>query len=867
VRKIKEVLRLKFEVGLGLRAIARSCSIGLGTAHEYLQRAEAAKITWPLAPEWDDDRLEAALFGGPPRSRPTVLPMPDFADLHRQRQQHSHVTQQLRQITRAPDGTRLSLADQVYCVNQSADHQRARQGIQPVSRHAPFAGADPVLVVLHLLFEAVEHQDLLAIQGNWIIVKLATEGKPPAWRTSEVTSGLRAAKIHPDVAHYRSLFQRVDGDQFLENNVLAAYGCTGGVFRGAVFLWRANRCSFARLSRKMTTQTSAKAVENPSRHTGMYGIATIAGVPYDPSGDGGPATHASISFSGVAFRDGMLYLTDGARIRRISAEGTITTVAGRLDPVLHQPIPGFSGDLGPALGAQLRGAFALEFDAQGNLYIADLGNNCVRKVTARVVAGIAQPIDGTEIITTIAGTGTISGNSGENVPATSAKLSAPRGLAIDPGSASRPGGALYIADQVNSNIRRVDANGTITTVAGSGTAGFMDGPAATAMFNFPAGVTVDPDSGDVYIADTLNSRIRKLTGGNVVTIAGTGVSSASGNLNEGGQATAANVRAIKVRIVDGILYFVDSGVGMVRLINLSTGIVTTLAGTGLPTYTGAFPPVGDGGPALAALFGSGPAGVQDSAFDNAGNLFVADGSTRRVRLVANASGPVTIFGQTVAAGAVGTVAGPPAIMTFVGDGGPATEARLFSPSGIAFDPGGSLYISDGGNNRVRQIAPDGSSSRTIATVAGNGNPLYSGVPGPALAAQIMPGSLARHDGDLYVGNNSTRILEVAAGAISLIANTTGASTPPPPNGTPAVEAHLGASSLVFDYLGNLYSADSLNNRIWKIDAGGNVTCVVGGGTVFIDGVTVPSAMATQVKLFGPASVAFDPLGIYTPWMA
>jgi len=95
VPKIKEVLRLKFDVGLGLRQIARSCSIGLGTAHEYLQRAEAANITWPLGPEWDDDRLEAALFGGPPRSRPMVLAMPDFADLHRQRQQHSHLTQQL----------------------------------------------------------------------------------------------------------------------------------------------------------------------------------------------------------------------------------------------------------------------------------------------------------------------------------------------------------------------------------------------------------------------------------------------------------------------------------------------------------------------------------------------------------------------------------------------------------------------------------------------------------------------------------------------------------------------------------------------------------------------------------------------------
>src|SRR5437870_7071849 len=117
VRKIKEVLRLKFDVGLGLRQIARSCSIGLGTAHEYLQRAEAAKITWPLGPEWDDDRLEAALFGGPPRSRPTVLPMPDFADLHHQRQQHRHVTQQLlweeyRQAN--PDGYQYSRFCELY---------------------------------------------------------------------------------------------------------------------------------------------------------------------------------------------------------------------------------------------------------------------------------------------------------------------------------------------------------------------------------------------------------------------------------------------------------------------------------------------------------------------------------------------------------------------------------------------------------------------------------------------------------------------------------------------------------------------------------------------------------------------------------
>jgi transposase len=117
VRKIKEVLRLKFSVGLGLRQIARSCSIGLGTVHEYLQRAEAAGVTWPLGEDWDEDRLEAALFGGPPRARPAVLSMPDFAELHRQRQLNRHLTQQLlweeyRQAN--PDGYRYSRFCELY---------------------------------------------------------------------------------------------------------------------------------------------------------------------------------------------------------------------------------------------------------------------------------------------------------------------------------------------------------------------------------------------------------------------------------------------------------------------------------------------------------------------------------------------------------------------------------------------------------------------------------------------------------------------------------------------------------------------------------------------------------------------------------
>ena len=309
---------------------------------------------------------------------------------------------------------------------------------------------------------------------------------------------------------------------------------------------------------------------------GLFGIATIAGTPYDPSGDNGPATQASFGLAGIAFRAGSLYLTDGPRIRKIDPSGTITTVVGLLDPVNHQPIAGFSGDGGPALGAQIRGAVSLDFDSAGNLYIADSGNFCVRKVTARVVGGTPQPFIGTEIITTVAGIGTVAGNTGDGGPATAAKLNSPDGIAIDPVS-----GTIYITDGTNNNVRKIDSSGTITTLAGmGGTGGFLDGPAKSAKFNFPKGVAVDP-AGNVYVADVFNNRVRRIAGGTVTTFAGTGTSSASGNLNEGGAAIAANLLPTRVSYVDGILYIVDSGVGELRQINVATGIITTIAGSGL----------------------------------------------------------------------------------------------------------------------------------------------------------------------------------------------------------------------------------------------------------------------------------------------
>lgn len=591
-------------------------------------------------------------------------------------------------------------------------------------------------------------------------------------------------------------------------------------------------------------------------------ITSAAGTLYDPTGDGGPATSAAVGLLGVAFHNGNLYLTDGARIRMIAPTGVITTVVGLLDPVAHQPIAGFSGDGGPALGAQIRGVSYVEFDSAGNLFIVDAGNSCIRKVTARVAGGAAQPLDGSEIITTVAGTPLSVGNSGDSNPATSAKLNSPRAIAFN------AGGDFYIVDSGNNNVRRVDAAGIITTVAGTGTAGFSGDtmPAINATFNLPLGVSVDPGTGDVYVADVLNNRVRKITAatGIITTVAGSGTISSSPSglgLNEGGAAIAANITPAKAKFVNGRLYLADSGVGMIRHIDPITGTITTLAGVGLASAA-----LGDGASATSAKLGSGPSGIQDVALDASNNLFITDASSRRVRFVASSSGPATIFGQTVAAGNIATVAGPPSSVIFSGDGGPASAAHFFGPGSLCFDPSGNLYVIDSGNNRIRRIDPAG----TITTVAGNGLPNYDPtlVPGMATAAQLQPGNLAFHGGALYLTNNALRVLKVAGNAISVVANTTG--TPTGPSGVPsadgtlAINAEMAAASIAFDKAGNLYVGDPFNFRIWKIDSTGTVKTVAGSGTVILDRTTILSATARQVRLFGPGFVAFDPNGnLYT----
>ncbi|MBW2136058.1 MAG: carboxypeptidase regulatory-like domain-containing protein [Deltaproteobacteria bacterium] len=318
------------------------------------------------------------------------------------------------------------------------------------------------------------------------------------------------------------------------------------------------------------------------------------------SGDGGPAHEAQLNYVQGLHLDasGNLYIADrfNHSIRKVDTAGNIGAVAGN-------GLQGYSGDGGPATEASLSNPFDIAVDASGNLYIADWGNKRVRKV------------DTNGIITTVAGNGSEE-HSGDNGPAIWAAMN-PFSLALD------ISGNLYVGDATNSRVRKVDTNGVITTVAGNGTAGYSGdgGPATEAMLYGPRGLAVD-SFGNIYICDYFNSRIRKVDPtGIITTIAGNGVYGYSG---DGGPATEASIYAFEVTVdQSGNIYIADTNNHCIRKVD-TNGIITTVAGTNSPGYSG------DGRPAIEAELGN----PQDLAVDVLGNLYISDTSNHRVRIVA-----------------------------------------------------------------------------------------------------------------------------------------------------------------------------------------------------------------------------------------
>ncbi|MEK6589698.1 MAG: RHS repeat-associated core domain-containing protein, partial [Nitrospinota bacterium] len=366
-----------------------------------------------------------------------------------------------------------------------------------------------------------------------------------------------------------------------------------------------------------------------------------------------------------------------------SLDGIITTVGG-------SGYPGYGGDGVPATNAQLYNPYNIAVDGEENLFIADMTNHRVRKVSA----------DG--IITLVAGSGSYGcedcsgGYGGDGGFATDARLNRPSGVTID------GQGNLFIADRDNHRIRKVSPDGIIITVAGNGVRGYSgDGSQATnAKINSPEGIAVD-GLGNLFISDTGNHRIRKISPDRIITtVAGNGIAGYSG---DGGAASSAMLYSPTGVTVDklGNLFIVDYWNARIRKVNVN-GVIITVAGNGIKGYSG------DGDLATNASLRY-PWGV---TVDSYGNLFIADPGNQRIRKV-NAEGIIT------------TVVGN-GIAGYSGDGGPATGAMLNSPHGVTVDKQENIFIADRGNHRIRAVTTPltGFSGQEIAIPSEDASELY-----------------------------------------------------------------------------------------------------------------------------------------------
>jgi len=592
------------------------------------------------------------------------------------------------------------------------------------------------------------------------------------------------------------------------------------------------------------------------------------------SGDGGKATSAMLSASigGMVFdSSGNLVVadTDNLRIRKITPDRTISTIAGN-------GTYGYSGDRGNATQAQLGSPRGIALDPAGNLYIADSNNFVVREVNS---AGIIQTVAGNHS----------NGYSGDGGPATAAQLGLVQGIAVD------ASGNLYLGDGMQ-HVRQVDSAGTITTIAGNGFGGntgdggpgpsaAIGGPTALfaggngtlfiatsssiwwldlstdtihllggaapsigfggdgglalpALFNQPGGMVMD-SQGNLLLADSGNNRVREIAAGGqlVTTIAG-------GYIGDGHQGTDAslNFGSQGDRLTfdsSGNLYIADTSNDRIRKVS-PKGIITTVAGVGTTGYSG------DGGPATAAQL-SHPGAV---AADSLGNLFIADtgnGVVRKVdssgtitTLVVQSNNPIYPFrlynaGASLAVDSAGNlyvsdslcviwkinsngdgtiVAGTAWGFGYGGDGGPATQALLFIPAGVAVDAAGNLYIADWLNERIRKVDTNG----VITTVAGNGTQAFSGDGGPATAASLsLPQDVTTDSsGLLYIAdwiNFRIRVVD-SAGVINTVVGSGGLGY----NGERLSPDQINVLpiALAFNPAGQLYFADSSSYRVRKV---------------------------------------------------
>lgn len=587
-----------------------------------------------------------------------------------------------------------------------------------------------------------------------------------------------------------------------------------------------------------------------------YRIDTFAGGGFPADG---PATQANLAFphspggnvAGITSdKSGNIYFSvqdPYNLVFRLDASGNLTRVAG-------SGIRGFDGDGGPAISARLFNPSGLAVDDAGDIYIADEGNDRIRKVANR-------------IITTVAGGASISDLkilAFDHIPAIGASLARPGGVAVD------SQGTIYVADTDYNRVIAI-SSGIVTTIAGNGSGGFSGdgGPAISAELSYPTGVALD-SVGNLYIADEGNSRIRKVSPlGTITTVVGTG---AAGNSGDGGPAISAQltsphgvafdspghmyiadidggIRMVSAGIITTVLneFQADDPVGVTlnasgdlyvaeyapsQVVKFSGGVLTTVAGGGEAP--------GSEGPA-AGIAIDGPRGV---AVDANGNVYIAVSADNIVVEVSNGVSKV-VAGNGVSA------SGP--------DNVPARQSSVASPQAVALDSAGNLYIAERNGNAIRMVTPAG----IITTVAGNHSQGFSGDGGPATSALLShPDAVAVDNaGVLYIadtGNN--RVRAVVNGVINTIAGN--GSSDYGDDNVAATSATVAAPvGLALDAAGNLYVSEFDNDRVRRI-SNGIITTVAGsmvnGNTYGLSG--DGGYPATRAEMYAPTGLGLDASG-------
>ena len=456
------------------------------------------------------------------------------------------------------------------------------------------------------------------------------------------------------------------------------------------------------------------------------------------SGDMGPPDLAQLNEPRAVHVDknGNIYIADedNHRIRKVDI------AAGIIIPIAGTGVASFGGDGGPAVDAYIQNPKSVWVDENHNILIADTENHRIRKVSGA-----------SDNIYTVAGNG-VADYGGDDGLAIDASLKKPHGVCLYESPAPT---YLYISDPSNYRIRKVDLKeGFLTLAAGTPWSGYNgdDILATSARLNYPFGAHVDA-SGNLYIADTYNHRIRKVNAktGIITTVAGTGAKGFSG---DGGPATSAQLRYPFSVFIDsaGNIYIVDTFNYRIRKVDSQTQIITTVVGDGSAKFRG------DGGLAVdASIMKS-----YDVAVDKEGNLYIADSHSHCIRKVDATTGIIdTVVGQ-------GTKAG------FSGDGGLATDALLNAPTSVYVDAAGNIYVSDTKNDVLRKVD---ATTQVINTVAGNGTNGFSGDGGLATEAQMdyPEGVWVDSSGNIYIADTDNcriRMVDSTTDIITTIAGTT-----------------------------------------------------------------------------------------------